>query len=273
MKINPALIVTIIILLIFTLFPVSIAVAIEPEPDIPPEPENPPEPQRVVYLTFDDGPSRNITTAVLDILKQEGVVATFYVLVMKNVDDVYWRIINEGHQLGNHTTTHNYYKVYRSGLEAFKNEVRKNHEFILDNFGYDIKTFRFPGAGSLAKPADWINARKSFLHYEMGYRDFGWHISGDEGASHIFRATKRLEPTTEHIIILFHDGSGRNLTPGIITDVIAGFKEKGYAFDTMYNFPLSPAEKARIQEQRQQIRENEILEMQLVILTSESLED
>ena len=241
------------------------------ESEFEPETDNPIEPRGVIYLTFDDGPSNNVTPVILDILKEEGAVATFYVLPMKNVDDVFWRIINEGHQLGNHTSTHNYHLVYRSGLDVFKKEVINNHKFILENFGYNMKTFRFPGAGSLAKPAEWINMRKHFLHYEMDYRDFSWHISGDASAYHVLREVKRLESIHEHIIILFHDSSGRRSTPGIIQEIVPVLKERGYTFDVVYNYPLSPAEEARIQERRRIALENEMLQAQLDMAELESL--
>ena len=289
MKRLSKIITVLFILFIFLLFPNSISLASIFESDDPPDLDslfeseillkpndlsesfNTIDRRGVIYLTFDDGPSNNVTPVILDILKQEGALATFYVLPIKNVDDIFWRIINEGHQLGNHTSTHNYHLVYRSGLDVFKKEVINNHEFILNNFGYIMKTFRFPGAGSLAKPADWINMRKDFLHYEMDYRDFSWHISGDESAGHVLREVKRLESTHEHIIILFHDSAGRRSTPGIIKEIVPVLKERGYTFDVVYNFPLSPAEEARIKEQKRIARENEILQAQLDMMEFESL--
>jgi len=260
-----------LLLLFIQLYFLTAAFALKPDCSLESGSQPESQRQRVVYLTFDDGPSRNITPAILDILQQEGVAATFYVLLMKNVDDIYLRIINEGHQLGNHTSTHDYDLLYQSDLEDFIKEVRKNHEFIVNNFGYEIKTFRFPGSGSLASPNGWIRSRREFLHNEMGYRDHGWHISGDAGVNHIFNALKRLEPIKDHIIILFHDSSGSRPTPDIIIDVIIGLKERGYAFDVMHNYPLSSAEEARIIAKKYEAKNKAKQQSYLEVLITESL--
>ena len=66
------------------------------------------EVRKVAYITFDDGPIPEVTPRVLDILKQYGVKATFF-MVGENIDkypDLYRRVIAEGHAVGNHTYHH-----------------------------------------------------------------------------------------------------------------------------------------------------------------------
>ena len=72
--------------------------------------------EKVAYITFDDGPSSNITPKVLDMLKEEGVLATFFVMGMnvKAHPEYLKRAYDEGHYIANHSYTHKYSKIYAS---------------------------------------------------------------------------------------------------------------------------------------------------------------
>jgi peptidoglycan/xylan/chitin deacetylase (PgdA/CDA1 family) len=213
-------------------------------------------PRKVAYLTFDDGPYREITPYILDILKREGIPATFFVLPFDNVDDIYWRIINEGHELGNHTYTHNYRLLYREPIEVFADEVKSAHEFILENFGYTMTSFRFPG-GPFGHPASVFEERREIVA-QMGYREFAWHIdSGDSrayvrnrGAEEIISRVLDNTRNREHLIILFHDVSWSPMTLEALPYVIDGLRKQGYTFDVVSNYPLSDEERAVIREQQ-----------------------
>ena len=76
---------------------------------------------KYVYLTFDDGPSR-ITKEVLDILKEENIPATFFIVgaYIEGNEDIIRRIYNEGHTIGNHSFSHKYNKIYKSSEETLK---------------------------------------------------------------------------------------------------------------------------------------------------------
>ena len=81
---------------------------------------------KVAYLTFDDGPTKNITPKILDILKEENVKATFFV-VGKNVDsypEIVKRAYDEGHFIANHGYDHNNKNLYKND-ESFLNEIEK----------------------------------------------------------------------------------------------------------------------------------------------------
>lgn len=86
----------------------------------------------VVYLTFDDGPSSNITPQILDILKEKGVKATFFVLDYgQNTEHLIKRIVEEGHSIAIHGGSHDYAVVYSSaesylnGLDYMKEKIKK----------------------------------------------------------------------------------------------------------------------------------------------------
>ena len=70
--------------------------------------------KKIIYLTFDDGPSYKVTNKVLDILKEKEVQATFFLIgnQIKDKEDVVKRIYEEGNGIGLHTYTHNFKKIY-----------------------------------------------------------------------------------------------------------------------------------------------------------------
>lgn len=104
--------------------------------------------KKVAYLTFDDGPSL-VTESILDILKQEKVKATFFVLG-SNIDyrkEMVKRMYDEGHYVANHGYSHVYSKIY-SSTEAVLEEYNQTNEKIRNAIGnpeYNSHLFRFPG--------------------------------------------------------------------------------------------------------------------------------
>lgn len=103
--------------------------------------------EKIIYLTFDDGPSRN-TSRLLDILKQNNVKATFFVTnAQPGYEDMIKRAHEEGHTIGVHTYTHTYSKVYAS-REAYWNDFTKMDAIIYEQIGEHAKLVRFPGGTS-----------------------------------------------------------------------------------------------------------------------------
>jgi len=200
-------------------------------------------PAKVAYITIDDGPSRAVTPGMLDVLKSEGVPATFFVLPNKNVDDLFRRIIDEGHEIGNHSFNHSYAKLYQSGnLKAFTDDVLKARNYILENFGYETVSYRFPG-GTMGRGAEVIGKRKAALE-EMGYRYFNWHIDSGDARSHTDKSATALTNNVlnntrdrEHVIILMHDSAGRSSTLKALPMIIEGLRKQGYTFDILRNYP------------------------------------
>jgi len=198
----------------------------------------------VAYLTFDDGPSRAVTEGILDVLAEENIKATFFVLPREGVEDIFLRIINEGHELANHSYSHNFNRLYSRGVDAFVEDVLRAHDFILDNFGYEMSLFRFPG-GSMSWRRETIAARREALD-NIGYIDFDWHIdSGDAAPSGVDTSAGTLTRNIlnhtggrEHVIVLMHDYRWRQSTLEALPAVIDGLREQGYRFDIMGNFPI-----------------------------------
>ena len=202
--------------------------------------EDEPEPEitGIIYLTFDDGPSLAISPGILDILAEEGVKATFFMLPYSGGDEVFRRVIDEGHEIGNHSYSHDYAKLYNGTVSAFKDDIFRARNFIYDNFGYTTTTFRFPG-GSGDQPASIRNPRINAIH-DLGYRYFDWDIDTND-----WRRTSTPESiiedvltntrSREHVIILMHDMYNRTLEA--LPGMIQGLREQGYEFDTLNNHP------------------------------------
>lgn len=200
---------------------------------------------KVAYITIDDGPSRAITPAMLDILDQEGIKATFFVLPHSGVDDIYRRIIDEGHEIGNHSYSHVYSKLYNiKDIEIFREDVLLAQAFVFDNFGYLMTSFRFPG-GAMSRTSEVITPRREILT-ELGYRDFDWNVeSGDANSK---QKDKSADALTENVlnntrgrkqlIVLMHDSKGKETTLEALPLIISGLREQGYTFDILRNYPI-----------------------------------
>jgi len=111
--------------------------------------------RKTAYLTFDDGPSGDVTPLILDLLKQEEIKATFFVLGsrVKACPDIVRRAYEEGHYIANHGYSHKYSKIYKS-VQAVLDEYNETEECIrqaLEIENYNSHLFRFPG-GSAGRP-------------------------------------------------------------------------------------------------------------------------
>jgi len=137
---------------------------------------------KTMYLTFDDGPSEENTEKVLDILKERGIHATFF-LVGENVEknpEIARRIVAEGHTIGIHSNTHNYEEIY-ADADCFIQDFEAAHEIVYEVTGVDAKLFRFPG-GSVnvynAEVGDEIIERMT----QLGYIYYDWNASLEDAA-------------------------------------------------------------------------------------------
>lgn len=191
------------------------------------------------YLTFDDGPTTNITPKILDILKEKNAVATFF-LLGKNVEahpELVQRELAEGHALANHSYSHDYKKLY-NGTDYFREDIKKAEQAIRNAVGDAgvTKVFRFPG-GSFEKSK---NPQKEVL-YEEGYVFIDWNsLNGDAEAQNV-PASKLLEnvkKTTKginNVVILMHDAATKQTTVDALPSIIDYLREEGYEFKTLKN--------------------------------------
>ena len=142
--------------------------------------------QKRVYLTFDDGPSGDVTPLVLDVLKEENICATFFVLgnkVQQN-PDILKRIYEEGHYIANHGYSHVYSQIYVNA-DTVLNEYNSCEEAIrqaLEIPEYSTHLFRFPG-GSSGGPYHYVKkaSEKIFKENNIGILDWNCLTRDSEG--------------------------------------------------------------------------------------------
>ena len=198
---------------------------------------------KIAYITIDDGPSRAITPGILDILAQEGIHATFFVLPHDGVRDLYRREIDEGHEIGNHSYSHVYSRLYNADdLDTFRDDVNTARSFMWENFGYWTTTFRFPG-GMMGRRSSIVEPRQAILE-EMEYRYFDWNIDTgdansnvrDKSAASLTNNVLNNTRDRDRIIVLMHDTGDKATTLEALPMIIAGLREQGYVFDVLRNY-------------------------------------
>ena len=186
-----------------------------------------------VYLTFDDGPSK-WTPQVLDVLKEYGVPATFFVLGKQAEanEETIRRIVSEGHALGNHTYDHKYDDLYGS-FDSFWEQTERTNDVLEQITGERVSLLRAPGGTA-------TNFDAFYFYYleRAGYKIHDWNVdSGDSKrrgvpASEIVANVKRTKLSHE-MNVLLHDGAGHEESAKALPDIIEYFQAKGYRFDTL----------------------------------------
>ena len=147
----------------------------------------------VIYLTFDDGPSTKNTARLLDILKEENVKATFFLIDKTNTDYLIKRMYDEGHTIGLHTASHNYKYIYSSTTNFIK-DIEKIQEKVARITGEKSSIIRFPGGSSntVSSFNPGIMCTLSNMVIEKGYHYFDWNVSsGDAGSKRSKKNTYR----------------------------------------------------------------------------------
>ena len=195
--------------------------------------ENKPGEGKTVYLTFDDGPSTN-TRIVLDILDKYGIKATFFVVRTEDNDDLYREIVNRGHAIAVHSTTHDYNQIY-ANMDAYIDDVMGMREFIHDVTGVYTNLYRFPGGSSSTignlDRGDCIR----FLN-ENGIKYFDWNVSsGDASANYISPDEIIANVYTtlgiyDNSVILMHDSLYKTSTMVALDELIEKIAAEGYTF-------------------------------------------
>lgn len=134
---------------------------------------------KVIYLTFDDGPSV-YTKELLNILKEYNVKATFFVTGNGNRKYIK-KAYNEGHSIGIHTYSHVYKNVYASE-EAYFNDLEKVQKIIKEQTGEESRLVRFPGGSSntVSRFNKGIMTRLSKELERRGYKYFDWNVSSSD---------------------------------------------------------------------------------------------
>lgn len=192
----------------------------------------------VIYLTFDDGPSATITAKVLDILKEEGVLATFFVINhSNNLNYLIKREHDEGHTVALHSYTHDYKAIYQSKANYFQ-DLEKIQQKVKQITGVESFIIRFPGGSSNTISRQYRKGIMSDLTGEViakGYRYYDWNVSsGDAGGAKssedVYRNVISSLSINRENIVLMHDFENSYYTLNALRSIIRYGKENGYKF-------------------------------------------
>lgn len=188
---------------------------------------------KVLYLTFDDGPSRN-TPEVLDILKREGVKATFFVLGehVEQHPEIAQRIVEEGHAIGNHTYNHVYEKLY-GNFGEFASQIMRTDNAIYEAVGVRTTLVRAPGGTHRNFDIGYFDALDA-----AGYRVHDWNVdSGDSKRRGVpaaeIVANVKASRIADTLNVLLHDSAGHEESVKALPQIIQYYKALGFTFEVL----------------------------------------
>ena len=201
--------------------------------------------KKIVYLTFDDGPSKN-TELILDILKENNVHATFFIIspyIEPHIEFIK-RAYEEGNAIGNHTANHEFKYVYTCEESFFKN-FNKQQEFIKEVTGNECTIFRFPGGSNNtivknSRGQDFTKNITSKLN-EIGINVYDWNVDSGDATGNNIPASTLIQNVSRELkdkngnyknpaIILMHDCMTKNTTVEALPGIIKLLKDAGYDF-------------------------------------------
>ena len=196
--------------------------------------------EKVIYLTFDDGPTAN-TGKIMDALDRCGVKGTFFVVhsydgCEKQIKEIYDR----GHQIALHTYSHKY-EIYRSQQTYFE-DLGKISDLVYNATGYRSMLVRFPGGSSNTISRKYCSGIMTALTNELprrGYAYFDWNADSMDASGKVVSAEKIVRNSTayigklDQIILLMHDAKIKTTTADALPQIIETYTAAGYRFDVL----------------------------------------
>ncbi len=190
--------------------------------------------KKVLYLTFDCGYEHdNLTSRVLDVLKEKKVTAAFFCTLdhIKKETEIISRMINEGHIVGNHSATHpSFASISRAQMTK---ELQDTENYLRENYGYASKFFRFP-AGEYTQEALDTVAGLGYISvfWSVAYDD--WNIEKVHGKD--YATEKVISRLHDGAIILLHSVSKDNAEA--LGEIIDKARGQGYEFKSLSELPM-----------------------------------
>ncbi|RCJ14775.1 polysaccharide deacetylase [Nostoc sp. ATCC 43529] len=183
--------------------------------------------EKVIALTFDDGPWPETTKQVLDILKSNNIKGTFFVVGqnLKNYPELGKEIVAQGHTIANHTW-HHWYHFFNQQAAAF--EIDRTTDLIYQVTGVKTTLFRPPGG----------MMHNGLVNYAKGQKYTVVMWSADSIDYKLPAVPKLIDNVIKDSrpggIVLMHDGGGnRSRTVQALPQIISNFRKQGYRFVTV----------------------------------------
>ena len=185
--------------------------------------------EKVIYLTFDDGPTPEITNWTLNTLKKYNAKATFF-CIGNNIEkhpDIFQNILDEGHAIGNHTFNH--VKGWKTKIKNYLEEVRKAQKIIKFYESSSVNLFR--------PPYGQITPKQGKKLIEKGYKIIMWDVLSFDWDKSVMPETclnNVIDKTVNGSIIVFHDSikASKNMQYAL-PKVLDYFSGKEYTFKSL----------------------------------------
>lgn len=200
--------------------------------------------EKIAYLSFDDGPSPSVTPKILDILKEENIKATFFVIGKKVEEhpEIVNRAYKEGHYIANHTYSHNNSILYKDA-NFFTSEIEKTDLAIGNAIGinnYSSHVFRFPNGFMSNVYKDKKNEYVKLLP-NMDYTYIDWNALNKDSEK---KYTKKQlldnlissSKNKDTLVVLMHDTKDVSDSSTVLKDSINYLRSQGYTFKNFYDF-------------------------------------
>ncbi len=192
--------------------------------------------RKTIYLTFDDGPGM-YTDRLLDVLARYDAKATFFVTCCDpDYNDCIGRAFREGHSIGVHSKTHDYYTIY-SSEQAFFSDFRAVEDLIYEQTGQYTKLFRFPGGSSNTVSRNYnygIMTRLAKYMTDMGYVYFDWNVdSGDAlgGAKSSYAVANNVaDGCSENVVSVVLQHDIKEFSVDAVETILRWGRNHGYEF-------------------------------------------
>ena len=204
--------------------------------------------EKVIYLTFDDGPTPEITNWTLDILKQYNAKATFF-CIGNNIEkypSIFQDTINEGHTIGNHTQNH--IKGWKSKSKEYLKNIAEAEAIIKSQIPSPLaigtksqkpETLNrsSPSVNLFRPPYGQITPKQGRKLIELGYKIIMWDVLSFDWENDVTKETcldNVKKDATNGSIIVFHDSvkASKNMQYAL-PKVLEYFSKKGYSFKSL----------------------------------------
>lgn len=196
----------------------------------------------VVYLTFDDGPSSDVTVKILDTLKKNNIKATFFICDYEpDKLPILKRMIAEGHTIGIHGYSHDYPTIYKS-TDAFIKNIETLRDKLKKDTGYEAYVIRFPGGSSNTISRHYCPGVMTKLVQEVtkkGWMYMDWNVDstdaeGNNRPTSILTSNVKSELMKNRgNVVLMHDTSAKQTTAQALPSIISYAKKNGYTFEAI----------------------------------------
>lgn len=205
--------------------------------------------EKVVFLTFDDGPNTVNSPKVLDILSQAGVHGTFFVVgkqVSPETAPVLKAEYDAGHAIGLHSMTHDYSLLYPSRVGAtavIENEAKSAQAVVQQVLGSDFRShiWRYPGGhfswkGLAAADAALSRLGLDWIDWDAAVGDAlspAQEPKTEDAMLQYHLRSLNVYPTSNVRVVLMHDALGKDLTVKTLPRIIQYYRDNGYKFGVL----------------------------------------